>query len=59
METIFAQLCDQLMLKQNYAKTCDGLTTRIISKGTAVTFLQYLNKQNERPINHIKHALAT
>jgi len=58
VETIFSQLCDQLMLKRNYAKTCGGLTTRIISKVAAVTFLQYLNKQNDQPINHIKHALA-
>lgn len=58
VETVFSQLCDQMMLKRNYAKTFDGLRTRIIGKIASVTLLQYLNFQNNRPINHIKHALA-
>lgn len=58
VEVIFSQLCDQMMLKRNYAKTFDGLQARIISKIAAVTFLQYLNKENKRPINHLKHALS-
>lgn len=58
VETIFSQLCDQMMLKRNYAKTFEGLRTRIITKVAAVTLLQYINDQNGRPINHLKHALA-
>ncbi|MDR9364843.1 MAG: transposase, partial [Balneolaceae bacterium] len=58
VETVFSQLSDQMMLKRNYAKTFHGLRARIITKVASVTFLQYLNKQNDRPINHIKHALA-
>tara|TARA_R110002049_G_C9029967_1_gene551968 strand:- start:21 stop:929 length:909 start_codon:yes stop_codon:yes gene_type:complete len=58
VETVFSQLSDQMMLKRNYAKTFDGLRARIIAKVAAVTFLQYLNNQNDRPLNHIKHALA-
>ena len=58
IETVFSQLSDQMMLKRNYAKTFKGLRARIITKVASVTFLQYLNKQNDRPINHIKHALA-
>lgn len=58
VETVFSQLCDQMMLKRNYAKTFMGLRTRIISKVAAVTLLQYINSINDRPINHIKHALA-
>ena len=58
VETVFSQLSDQMMLKRNYAKTFNGLRARIIAKVASVTFLQYLNKQNDRPINHIKHALA-
>lgn len=58
VETTFSQLCDQMMLKRNYGKSFVGLRTRLIAKVTAVTLLQYLNKQNNRPINHIKHALA-
>jgi len=58
VETVFSQLSDQMMLKRNYAKSFNGLRARIIAKVASVTFLQYLNKQNDRPMNHIKHALA-
>lgn len=46
------------MLKRNYAKTINGLNTRLISKIAAVTILQYINYQQNKPINHLKHALA-
>lgn len=58
IETLFSQLCDQMMIKRNYAKTFAGLCTRTISKITAVTVLQFINFLNQRPINQIKHALA-
>lgn len=58
IETSFSQLCDQMMLKRNYAKSFIGLRTRLIAKMAAGTLLQYINEQNNRPINHIKHALA-
>lgn len=58
IETLFAQLCDQFMLKRNYAKTILGLSVRILSKITAVTLLQYMNKKNDKPLNHLKYALA-
>ncbi len=58
IETLFSQLCDQMMIKRNYAKTFNGLQTRINAKVAAVTALQTLNKQNGLPINHIKYALA-
>lgn len=58
IETVFSQLCDQFMIKRNYAKTHSGLTTRILSKITAFTSLQYLNFIAGKPLNRIKHALA-
>lgn len=58
IEIIFSQLCDQFMLKRNYAMTFAGLGTKIISKVTGPTLLQYINKQNGRPKNKIKYALA-
>lgn len=58
IEVVFAQLCDQMMLKRNYAKTFEGLRTRIMAKVAAVTVLQYINYLNGKPLNHIKHALA-
>lgn len=58
IETLFAQLCDQFMLKRNYSKSVAGLTFRILNKVTAVTCLQFINKQNNKPLNHLKYALA-
>jgi hypothetical protein len=47
-----------MVLKRNYAKSLEGLQARLISKITAVTVLQAMNRVNNRPINHLKHALA-
>lgn len=58
IETLFAQLCDQFMLKRNYAKTVLGLSVRILTKITAVTLLQFINLKNDKPLNHLKYALA-
>lgn len=44
IETLFSQLCDQFMIRHNYAKTFDGFKTRIISKITALTVIQVINK---------------
>lgn len=57
IETIFSQLCDQMMLKRNYAKSFRGLSARIAAKVAAFTTLQYLNYLNNRPINKVKTAL--
>ena len=52
IETLFSQLCDQLMLKRNYAKSTKGLSVRILCKITTVTLLQYINYQNKKPLNY-------
>ena len=57
IETLFSQLCDQFFLKRNYAKTVTGISTRLISKISAVTALQYINFLNNKPINNLKYAL--
>jgi predicted lipase len=59
IETLFSQLCDQFMIRRNYAKSFDGFRTRILSKLSALTILQFINKFfNNKPVNHIKYALA-
>jgi hypothetical protein len=58
IETIFSQLVDQFTMRINYAKTFIGLASRILSKVTAFTLLQFLNAMNNKPLNHVKHALA-
>ncbi|WP_204244196.1 IS982 family transposase, partial [Wocania ichthyoenteri] len=36
IETLFSQLCDQFMIRRNYAKSFEGFKTRIISKITSL-----------------------
>lgn len=55
IETLFSQLCDQFMIRRNYAKSFDGFKTRILAKITSLTLIQYINKFIfDRPINNIK-----
>jgi hypothetical protein len=54
-QTLFSQLCDQFMIRRNYAKTFEGFKTRILAKITALTTIQYLNKfVLDRNINNLK-----
>jgi len=56
IETLFSQLCDQFLIRRNYAKTFEGFKTRILAKITALTLVQYVNKFIfDRPINNIKN----
>jgi len=55
IETLFSQLCDQFMIRRNYAKTFQGFKTRILAKITTLTTIQYLNKfLFNRNINNLK-----
>jgi len=55
IETLFSQLCDQFMIRRNYAKTFDGFKTRILAKITALTIVQFINKNYlNRNINNLK-----
>lgn len=54
IETLFSQLCDQFMIRRNYAKSFDGYKTRILSKITAVTAIQMINKSLDGNINNLK-----
>lgn len=55
IETLFSQLCDQFMIRRNYAKSFSGFKTRILSKITALTVVQYINKfYFGRNINNLK-----
>jgi len=58
IETLFSQLCDQFLIRRNYAKTFEGFKTRILAKISALTLVQYANKFIfDRPINNIKNQL--
>ena len=52
IETLFSQLCDQFMIRRNYAKSFDGYKNRILSKITALTVIQMINKLLNRNINN-------
>jgi len=59
IETLFSQLCDQFMIRRNYAKTFEGFKTRILSKLTSLTVIQYINKFIfDRNINNLKISIV-
>ena len=58
IETLFSQLCDQFMIRRNYAKSFDGFKNRILSKIMALTVIQWINKLNNRNINNLKTRIA-
>lgn len=58
IETLFSQLCDQFMIRRNYAKSFDGFKNRILSKIMALTIIQLINKSNNRNINNLKTVIA-
>lgn len=57
VETFFAQMCDHLNLKRNYAKSFEGLLARLTSKLSAMSMLHWINQINGRKLAQIKHAL--
>ena len=59
LETLFSQLCDQFMIRRNYAKSFLGFKTRILTKITALTLIQFINKFDfNRPINNLKVSIT-
>lgn len=58
IETLFSQLCDQFMIRRNYAKSFDKFKNRILSKIMALTVIQLINKLNNRNINILKTIIA-
>jgi hypothetical protein len=58
VERTYSQLKDQFLIEHNYAKSFRGYKTRILSKVTALTMVQHLNKFDlYRSTNSIKHPL--
>lgn len=56
IETVFSQLNDSLMMIRNYAKQPCELFTHMAGKIAAMTFMQYVNFVNHRPIGQIKYS---
>ncbi len=57
IETVFSQIHDQFRLGQNFARTFEGLVTRVTNKLAGLLVCQLINIQNGRSTNLIKSAL--
>lgn len=58
IETLFSQLCDQFMIRRNYAKSFEGFKSRVLSKLTSLTLIQWINRNAGRNINNLKIKIA-
>ena len=58
IETLLSQLCDQFMIRRNYAKTFDGFKNRLLTKITSLTVIQYLNFSASRNLNNLKISIV-
>lgn len=58
IETLFSQLCGQFMIRRNYAKSFAGFKTRVLSKITTLTIIQFINNSLNRNINNLKINIA-
>ncbi len=57
IETLFSQLADQFNIQRNYSKSFLSYSTRILSKVTGMTILNFINQLNGKPKSQIKYAL--
>jgi hypothetical protein len=57
-ETFFAQLFDHLNLRRNYAKSYQGLVTRLASELSSASILDWIYHLNGRKLAQIKYALS-
>ena len=58
IETLFSQLCDQFMIRRNYAKTFTGIARRIVTKITALTIIQWVNYLDDNKLNNLKVVIS-
>ena len=58
IETVFSQLCDQFIIRQNYAKSFQGLVARVLAKITVFTITQWFNQINRNKISNVKTSIA-
>jgi hypothetical protein len=59
IETIFSQLTDQFNIQKNYSKSACGYFSRLMSKITSMTIMNYINQHvNKISVSRVKYALA-
>lgn len=58
IETLFSQLCDQFLIRRNYAKSFAGFSRRIITKITSLALIQWFNQREGNKLNDLKVVIA-
>ena len=58
IETLLSQLCDQFMIRRNYAKTFNGFKSRLLTKIASLTVVQFINFKQGKKINNLKTVIA-
>ncbi|WP_438941483.1 IS982 family transposase [Marinomonas transparens] len=58
IETLFSQLCDQFMIRRNYAKSFKGISRRVVTKIAALTLIQWVNFSAGNKLNNLKIVIS-
>ena len=58
IETLFSQLCDQFMIRRNYAKSFAGISRRVVTKLTSLTLIQWVNQREGNKLNNLKIVIS-
>jgi len=58
IETLFSQLCDQFMIRRNYAKSFAGIARRVVTKITSLTLIQWVNQREGNKLNNLKIVIS-
>jgi len=58
IETLFSQLCDQFMIRRNYAKSFAGISRRVVTKIASLTLIQWVNQREGNKLNNLKIVIS-
>ena len=58
IETLFSQLCDQFMIRRNYAKSFAGIARRVVTKIASLTLIQWVNQSEGNKLNNLKIVIS-
>jgi hypothetical protein len=58
IETLLSQLCDQFMIRRNYAKTFNGFKSRLLTKNASLPVVQLISFKQGKKINNLKAVIA-
>ena len=58
IETLFSQLCEQFMVRRNYAKFFEGISRRIVIKITALTLIQWVKFSTGKKLNNLEIVIS-